>query len=355
MSSAPPLESRRTSWKTPLPNVRVPTTSARSRSCSAPVTISDADAELAVDEHDDRDLGVDRVARRLEHALRARAPVGRDDRAVGDEDARDQHRLVQQPAAVVAQVEHDALRALVQQVVDRLAHLAVRAGREAGEPHVRDLRPPALVASRPRPTGTSTRARSSATSRGARLPLTTVSVTSVPAGPLISVVACSDVLPASDVAVDRGDHVARAGSRRAARASRRTRSARAARARPRRRSCRRPRTRRRSPPRTPCTASGRSRRRSGRRATSTPAAEALVEQLVLVDLAVVVVGDRVERLVVEAALASRRRARRARSPAGSAGCPPSQTPSTSSSGSEHGEERREGAAAAHADTVARGW
>ena len=45
MSSAPPLESGSTSWKTPLPNVRVPTTVARLRSCSAPVTISDADAD----------------------------------------------------------------------------------------------------------------------------------------------------------------------------------------------------------------------------------------------------------------------------------------------------------------------
>ena len=45
MSSAPPLESGSISWKTPLPNVRVPTTVARLRSCSAPVTISDADAD----------------------------------------------------------------------------------------------------------------------------------------------------------------------------------------------------------------------------------------------------------------------------------------------------------------------
>ena len=45
MSSAPPLESCLISWKTPLPNVRVPTTVARSRSCSAPVTISDAEAD----------------------------------------------------------------------------------------------------------------------------------------------------------------------------------------------------------------------------------------------------------------------------------------------------------------------
>ena len=45
MSSAPPLASRSISWKTPLPNVRVPTTFARLRSCSAPVTISDAEAD----------------------------------------------------------------------------------------------------------------------------------------------------------------------------------------------------------------------------------------------------------------------------------------------------------------------
>jgi hypothetical protein len=44
MSSAPPLGSSRTCWKTPLPNVRVPTTVARPRSSSAPATISAADA-----------------------------------------------------------------------------------------------------------------------------------------------------------------------------------------------------------------------------------------------------------------------------------------------------------------------
>src|SRR3954452_16148336 len=45
MSSAPPLESGLISWKTPLPNVRVPTTVARWRSWSAPVTISEAEAD----------------------------------------------------------------------------------------------------------------------------------------------------------------------------------------------------------------------------------------------------------------------------------------------------------------------
>jgi hypothetical protein len=44
-------------------------------------------------------------------------------------------------------------------------------------------------------TGTSTRARRSSSSRGSRLPVTTVSSTSVPARPLIRVVASSTVSP----------------------------------------------------------------------------------------------------------------------------------------------------------------
>src|SRR6185437_4974550 len=47
MSSAPPLDKGSSSWKTPLPNVCVPTTVARAWSCSAAVTISAADAVLA--------------------------------------------------------------------------------------------------------------------------------------------------------------------------------------------------------------------------------------------------------------------------------------------------------------------
>ena len=42
MSSTPPFDSVSTSWNTPLPNVRVPTTVARLRSRRAPVTISEA-------------------------------------------------------------------------------------------------------------------------------------------------------------------------------------------------------------------------------------------------------------------------------------------------------------------------
>ena len=47
MSRAPPLESTSSSWKTPLPNVWVPTTVARRWSWSAAVTISAEEAVLA--------------------------------------------------------------------------------------------------------------------------------------------------------------------------------------------------------------------------------------------------------------------------------------------------------------------
>ena len=139
MSSAPPLESCRTSWNTPLPNVRVPTTSARSRSCSAPVTISDADADSPLTSTTTGILASigSPVASNTRFG-RARPFV---DTIVpsGMKMLEIEHGLVEQAAAVVAQVEHDALRALGEQLVDRLADLAVRAGGEAGEPDVGDL------------------------------------------------------------------------------------------------------------------------------------------------------------------------------------------------------------------------
>ena len=57
-SSAPPFGSSRISWKTPLPYVFVPTTSARLRSCSAPVTIS---AEEAVPRSTSTTTGTERL------------------------------------------------------------------------------------------------------------------------------------------------------------------------------------------------------------------------------------------------------------------------------------------------------
>ena len=94
---------------------------------------------LAVDEHGDRDLGVDRGARRLEHVLGPRAAARGDDLALGDEDRRHQDGLVEQAAAVVAEVEDDRLGALADQAAHGLADLAVGARGEAGELDVGDL------------------------------------------------------------------------------------------------------------------------------------------------------------------------------------------------------------------------
>ena len=68
-------------------------------------------------------------------------PRVRDDRALGNEDARDELCLLDQAAAVVAQVEHDPLRAGVQLVFDSLAHFGVRARTESGERHDAELDP----------------------------------------------------------------------------------------------------------------------------------------------------------------------------------------------------------------------
>ena len=86
---------------------------------------------VGVHEHDHRDLGGDRIAGGGEHLRRLRAPARGHDRALGDEDAGDQLRLLDEAAAVVAQVEDDPASALVQLVFDRFAHFGVRAGAEA--------------------------------------------------------------------------------------------------------------------------------------------------------------------------------------------------------------------------------
>ena len=147
MSSAPPLASRSISWKTPLPYVRLPTTFARLRSCSAPVTISDAEAEPSSTSTTTGIVALDRAALGVVDALGARAALRRDDPAVGDEHRGDLDRLVQQPAAVVAQVEHDPLGPVAQLLVYRLLDVLARAGREAGERDPADLL--ALVALHP--------------------------------------------------------------------------------------------------------------------------------------------------------------------------------------------------------------
>ena len=81
MSSAPPLESSRTSWKTPLPKVSVPTTFARSRSCRAPVTISEAEAVPLLTSTATRRLGHHGIAGGAQRLLLDRAPARGDDRA----------------------------------------------------------------------------------------------------------------------------------------------------------------------------------------------------------------------------------------------------------------------------------
>ena len=94
----------------------------------------------AVNQHGHRDVGGDGAAGGVQLLLRAVAPVGRDDQALVHEDAGHQPPLLEQPAAVAAQVEHDALRALSQQPVDLLAELGVRAVGEGGQLGHPDLR-----------------------------------------------------------------------------------------------------------------------------------------------------------------------------------------------------------------------
>ncbi len=60
---------------------------------------------VAVHQHHHRDPGRDRVPLGEVHLARLAAPGGRDDRAVGDEDAGHVDRLVKQTAAVLAQIE----------------------------------------------------------------------------------------------------------------------------------------------------------------------------------------------------------------------------------------------------------
>ena len=133
MSSAPPLSSSTTSWKTPLPYVRVPTSFARSRSWSAPATISDADALARSTSTVTGVFGSDGVAGRAVDLLLYRAPARRDHFPFGQERAGDEPRLLDEPARVGAQVEHDARDLLLLCLAQRLVQLGVRAAGEALE------------------------------------------------------------------------------------------------------------------------------------------------------------------------------------------------------------------------------
>ena len=144
---------RRSARRRPCRRSCGPTTGAPRRSCRAAVTISDA---LAVPRSTSTTTGlrVDHVAGRLEDPLRPRAPLGRHDRAVRDERARHQHRLVQQAAAVRAQIEHEALCATALEA-PQLASPAHRARRSMNDASstTPSFRPPARRSS-PSTTGT---------------------------------------------------------------------------------------------------------------------------------------------------------------------------------------------------------
>ena len=104
---------------------------------------------------------IDRVADRLVVALALGPALGRDDGSPSStKTLDDEHRLVEQAAAVAAQVEHQALGALAVEALDRLAQLAVRALAEGREANVGDLcgRPTRRIS--PSTAGTRTSARS---------------------------------------------------------------------------------------------------------------------------------------------------------------------------------------------------
>ena len=92
-SSTPPLESGSTSWNTPLPNVRVPTTVARLRVAQGAGHDLGRRGAAAIHQHHHRDVLVDRVALGLELALGLGAALRVGDQAVLDEDRRHQHGL----------------------------------------------------------------------------------------------------------------------------------------------------------------------------------------------------------------------------------------------------------------------
>ena len=106
------------------------------------MTISAADAVPGVHQHHHRDLGGDGQAGLGQvHLTGLRPTVGGDDRPVGDEDAGHVDGLVEQAAAVLAQIEDERAGALVQHLLDLAAHLVARAGSEARQLDVADLGP----------------------------------------------------------------------------------------------------------------------------------------------------------------------------------------------------------------------
>ena len=99
----------------------MPTTVASASSASAAVRISAAEAVLRSIRTTSGTLG-SVVADGLVDGVALGAGVGGDDDFVlGQEDAGAQHRLLEQAAAVAAQVEHDPFRALLLDLFDPFA------------------------------------------------------------------------------------------------------------------------------------------------------------------------------------------------------------------------------------------
>ena len=96
---------------------------------------------VAVDQDDDRQLR-QVVADGLVDGVALGARVGRhDDFVLGQEDAGAQHRLLEQAAAVAAQVEHDPFGPFLLHLFDRFAQQRVDAFAEGDQAHVADLAP----------------------------------------------------------------------------------------------------------------------------------------------------------------------------------------------------------------------
>ena len=116
-------------------------------------------------------------------------------------------RLVEQAAAVVAQVDQELLHPLASELVDGVGHLAAGAAGELGEQDVAGVRASACRPAAPWSAGSR---RGSPTSRSGsgRPRRTMVILTCVPLGPLSFCTASSRVMRVGGLALDGADHVA---------------------------------------------------------------------------------------------------------------------------------------------------
>ena len=127
----------------PLPKLRVPRMVARWRSCSAPATISEAEAEAPLTS---TITGTPRKRspsawRGVGLVFAGRAAMRRDDDAAIEEIAGDAHRGVEQTAGIVAQIEHEAVEAaagFALHLVERIDELALRLLGEGADANIAD-------------------------------------------------------------------------------------------------------------------------------------------------------------------------------------------------------------------------